>query len=224
MKTLKKEEQILKKLADCWNEFAELKQQHPSERDDFLNGIHKCQYVLSMRFARYSRPDLFPEKEETNNEDVNKEQINKDKKIINQSDKYINNSLNYLSFYLKKNTAILYSCEREIIPNTIKEIEIPRYYGYYKVTTIGFSAFFDCINISSVKIPNTITHIDSHAFNNCISLKSIEIPKTVIKIGEKALGYDKYYRPIMDFTIYGYCGTEAERYANENHFDFIPLD
>ena len=220
---MKKEEEILKKLADCWNEFTELKQQHPSERDDFLNGIHKCQYVLSMRFARDSRPDLFPEKE-INNEDVPKEQINKDKKVINQNDKDINNPFNYLSFYFIKNTAILLSCEREKIPNTIKEIEIPKYYGYYKITTIGSSAFFDCINISSVKIPNTITYINPHAFNNCISLKSIEIPKTVIKIGEKALGYDEYYRPIMDFTIYGYCGTEAERYANENHFYFICLD
>lgn len=57
---MSKEEQILKKLADCWNEFTELKQQHPSETDDFLNGIHKCQYVLGMRIARDSRPDLFP--------------------------------------------------------------------------------------------------------------------------------------------------------------------
>ena len=63
---MKKEEQILKKLEDCWNEFAELQQQHPSEIDDFISGIHKCQYVLGMRFARDSRPDLFPLKEKTN--------------------------------------------------------------------------------------------------------------------------------------------------------------
>jgi len=80
---MKKEEEILKKLADCWNEFAELKQQHPSETDDFLNGIHKCQYVLGMRFTRDSKPDLFPLKDELNNKVVNRKQINENKENYN---------------------------------------------------------------------------------------------------------------------------------------------
>ena len=47
-------------LADCWNEFCKLEIQHPDEVNDFKNGIHKCQYVLGMRFAREYKPNIFP--------------------------------------------------------------------------------------------------------------------------------------------------------------------
>lgn len=46
-------------LTECWNEFCKLEGQHPDETNDFKDGIHKCQYVLGMRFARKYRPDLF---------------------------------------------------------------------------------------------------------------------------------------------------------------------
>lgn len=166
----------------------------------------------------------FPLKDELNNKLVNRKQANEDKGIVNQSDKNAENPFNYLHFFVDRNRTILLRCKRERIPNTIKKIEIPKYYGNYKITTIGENAFYDCINISSIKIPDTITHIDPHAFNNCINLKSIEIPSSVISIDVKALGYDEYYRPIIDFTIYGYFGTEAQRYAKENNFNFISLD
>ena len=57
--------------------------------------------------------------------------------------------------------------------------------------------------------------------------------KSVTKIGEYALGYCQDFIPGMDaskwisiggFTIYGYKGTIAEKYANENEFKFEPLD
>ena len=32
------------------------------ELNDFSDGIHKCQYVIGMRYAREHRPDLFPMK------------------------------------------------------------------------------------------------------------------------------------------------------------------
>lgn len=62
---MEKEEKIVKMLAECWNEFLQLEQQHPDERRDFCNGIYRCQDVIGMRFARESRPDLFPIKGET---------------------------------------------------------------------------------------------------------------------------------------------------------------
>ena len=63
---LAKEKELVKKLADIYNEFTQLYSQYPNERSDFADGIHKCQYVLAMRMARYHYPDLFPYKPDKN--------------------------------------------------------------------------------------------------------------------------------------------------------------
>ena len=63
---LSKEKELVKKLADIYNEFTELYSQYPNERSDFADGIHKCQYVLAMRMARQHYPDLFPYKPDKN--------------------------------------------------------------------------------------------------------------------------------------------------------------
>lgn len=60
---ISKETIILKKLAEVYSLFTELKSQHPDELNDFIDGIHKCQYVLGMRIARKDHPNLFPIKE-----------------------------------------------------------------------------------------------------------------------------------------------------------------
>lgn len=59
---LHREKELIKKLADIYNEFTKLYSQHPNELSDFADGIHKCQYVLAMRMAREHYPDLFPYK------------------------------------------------------------------------------------------------------------------------------------------------------------------
>jgi len=56
----KKEEEIMIKLGDLFVEFSKLDKQHPNESSDFQDGIHKCQYVLGMRIARYYQPSLIP--------------------------------------------------------------------------------------------------------------------------------------------------------------------
>lgn len=102
----------------------------------------------------------------------------------------------------------------------VEEISIPD-----SVTSIGYSAFASCANLKSAAIPSSVTSIGKFAFNDCISLKSIVIPSSVTSIGEYAFGYlygtmDR----IEDFIIYGYRGSEAEKYAAENDFVFIALD
>ena len=59
-----KEEKILNLLAEAYNLFLDLDSQHPNEKEDFVKGIHQCQYVLGMRIAREYKPDLFPLKKE----------------------------------------------------------------------------------------------------------------------------------------------------------------
>jgi hypothetical protein len=57
---MKKEIEILDYLTKAWNKFLKLKRQHPDEERDFADGIHKCQYLIGMRFARDYAPDIFP--------------------------------------------------------------------------------------------------------------------------------------------------------------------
>ncbi len=63
----------------------------------------------------------------------------------------------------------------------LTSIEIPN-----SVTSIGEMAFYNCSSLTSVTIPNSVTSIGSGAFYNCSSLYSIEIPTSVTSIGGSA--------------------------------------
>ena len=56
----------------------------------------------------------------------------------------------------------------------------------YRVTFIGKCAFENCINLTSITIPNSVTWIGAGAFNRCSSLTSITIPNSVTIIGSSA--------------------------------------
>ncbi|MDD6645728.1 MAG: leucine-rich repeat protein [Oscillospiraceae bacterium] len=94
------------------------------------------------------------------------------------------------------------------------------------VTSIEFSAFSGCTGLTNVTFSNSVICIDEDAFLDCTSLTSVTIPDTVTDIGDYAFGY--YYdgidkEKVKDFTIYGYKGTSAEAYANDNEFNFVSL-
>ena len=69
------------------------------------------------------------------------------------------------------------------------QVTIPETVSYngqtYRVTAIG-AAFYDCKNLSSITIPNSVTSIGENAFNNCDGLTSITIPNSVTSIGTYA--------------------------------------
>lgn len=70
---------------------------------------------------------------------------------------------------------------------------LKRYYGKDKkvvipdrVTSIGWYAFSDCTNLTSITIPSSVTSIERGAFYKCKSLTSITIPNSVTSIGDVA--------------------------------------
>ena len=102
---------------------------------------------------------------------------------------------------------------------SIKKISIPN-----SVKSIANDAFGECKNLSKVKLSRKLKTIKSFAFSDCPKLKKITIPKSVKKIGKKAFGYKSYSKRIKCFTIKGYKGTAAEKYAKKNKFKFVAID
>ncbi|MBR1520755.1 MAG: leucine-rich repeat domain-containing protein [Bacteroidaceae bacterium] len=68
------------------------------------------------------------------------------------------------------------------------KVVIPESFSYdeviYSVTSIGWDAFRNCSDLTSVTIPNSVTSIGRGAFRNCRDLTSVTIPNSVTSIGE----------------------------------------
>ena len=54
------------------------------------------------------------------------------------------------------------------------------------MTSIGDGAFYKCIGLTSVTIPNSVTSIGGSAFSNCSGLTSVTIGNSVTSIGNSA--------------------------------------
>lgn len=98
----------------------------------------------------------------------------------------------YYTYYIGNTVAVSFQGN---YPNSIYneyygDITIPDsvlYNGtYYKVTSIGLSAFSDNTLIASIILPSSLTKIDQGAFGGCSGLSSLTIPKNVTSIGAVA--------------------------------------
>ena len=65
-------------------------------------------------------------------------------------------------------------------------VEIPVQIAGKQVTSIGESAFENCVNITKVTIPENAVKIGTRAFNQCQGLTQITIPARVTQIGAQA--------------------------------------
>ena len=81
------------------------------------------------------------------------------------------------------------------IPNSVTSIDWSAFYGCENltsitipnsVTSIGYCAFDGCSSLTSVTIPDSVTSIGSDVFSGCEGLTSITIPESVTSIGYRA--------------------------------------
>ena len=86
------------------------------------------------------------------------------------------------------------------------------------VTSIGDMAFYYCSSLESISIPDSVTSIGLRAFDGCSSLTSITIPDSVTSIGDSA------FSGCNRLTIYGYAGSYAQTYANDNNITFTDIN
>lgn len=66
------------------------------------------------------------------------------------------------------------------------ELEIPDTIDGYTVTAIGYRAFYDNENLTSVTIPNTVTSVQENAFKFCLNIKNLNLPDSLTKIGRRS--------------------------------------
>lgn len=103
----------------------------------------------------------------------------------------------------------------------LKTLTIPGSVKTLKKWTAAYS------NLDKVILNEGVECILKYAFVNC-NFKEIYIPKSVTTIEELAFGYDNMDslspQKIEGFKIYGYKNTAAEKYAQDNGFEFIALD
>ena len=125
-----------------------------------------------------------------------------------------------------------YSSENGVLFNKEKTIIVaypPGKTGAYTiptgVTELGDYAFFNCIGLTSLTIPEGVTSLYyavgdyiHTAFINCTGLTSVAIPKSVTNID------DGVFDDCPDITIHGYVGSEAHRYAEEKGIPFVAMN
>jgi len=66
------------------------------------------------------------------------------------------------------------------------DVVIPAEIGGKKVTVIGKEAFYNCINLISIILPDSVTAIGNEAFSYCTGLAAITLPDSVTTIGNGA--------------------------------------
>ena len=92
---------------------------------------------------------------------------------------------------------------------------IPQEVDGKKVIEIGDSAFYRCQQMTSIKIPNTITSIGNSAFESCSKLKQVDIPDSVTKIGKLTFGTCskmtevKLSKSLTEIPQYAFSGCKA---------------
>lgn len=98
-----------------------------------------------------------------------------------------------------------------------KDVVVPDEIDGNTIKVIGSDAFSG-LSVESVTLSQNITTIWNDAFSNCASLTKVVIPAGVTSISNYA------FNNCPQLTIYGYAGTTAQTYAQENNIPFVELE
>lgn len=135
------------------------------------------------------------------------------------------------------------------IPDTVTEIDSRAFIGCKNLVNLtmpdsieklGQEIFFDCSNLESVKLSNEIKEVPFKTFYKCTSLKKIIIPEKVAKLGKDVFSGCTGLESMVvlnsecdlsgantaineDLVIYGYAGSTAQTYAEENKYEFVVI-
>ncbi|MCR5653954.1 MAG: leucine-rich repeat domain-containing protein [Ruminococcus sp.] len=85
------------------------------------------------------------------------------------------------------------------------------------VTSIGSSAFKGCTGLTSVTIPRGVTTI-AGAFNGCTNLEAAYVLNRGTNMGDETT-----FKDCDNLVIYGYSGSTAETYADDNSISFTMI-
>lgn len=93
------------------------------------------------------------------------------------------------------------------------------------VEVIGQYAFQNCDNLTEITFPYTLKKIDDYAFYSCKKLNTVTFLNKNTKIDESlgitdGVNYSRAY----NFTVKGYKGSTAEKFAQKYDYEFIPLE
>ena len=106
---------------------------------------------------------------------------------------------------------------------------------------IGSKAFFYCNGLTEITLPDSLVEIGEEAFSGCRGLTEMTFPASVSSVGGEALDYCNnltavtFFNPSCEIgydclgentwaTIFGWCGSTAEAYAEEHGNPFVYLD
>ena len=145
--------------------------------------------------------------------------------------------------------AITYNLMEVVLPSSVEVIGDFAFYGsgiqsinlYEGLHKIGMNAFAHCDELESIVIPNSVKEIGPNAFWNCdklvsatlpigiktilsttfsqdISIEKVAIPKSVKSISMSA------FQDCYKVNIWGFKGSEAEKFANKNNISFVTVE
>lgn len=95
--------------------------------------------------------------------------------IVNEGNVIFDSRDNCNAIVNTSTNTIIVGCKNTSIPSTI--------------TSIGVSAFEECVGLTSINIPENITSIGSSAFSRCSQLSSVILPSSISEIGNNVFSW-----------------------------------
>ena len=92
----------------------------------------------------------------------------------------------------------------------------------YPVTRIGEGAFSGCVEVTGIKMPNTIKELDINAFRSCIALENITLPEQLKIINDNVFNGCKALKTITIPEDVIYIGNHAFAYCQNLQELIIP--